>query len=35
VDCLFVGVAQRNHASALAALARTHDALRARHRPQR
>jgi DNA-binding MurR/RpiR family transcriptional regulator len=35
VDCLFVAVAQRNHASALAALARTHDALRSRHRPQR
>jgi DNA-binding MurR/RpiR family transcriptional regulator len=35
VDCLFVAVAQRNHASALAALARTHDALRTRHRPER
>jgi DNA-binding MurR/RpiR family transcriptional regulator len=35
VDCLFVGVAQRNHASALAALAKTHDALRTRRRPQR
>lgn len=35
VDCLFVGVAQRHHASALAALARTHDALQARHRPSR
>jgi DNA-binding MurR/RpiR family transcriptional regulator len=35
VDCLFVGVAQRNHSSALAALARTHDALQARHRPSR
>jgi DNA-binding MurR/RpiR family transcriptional regulator len=35
VDCLFVGVAQRNHSSALAALGRTHDALRDRHRPSR
>jgi DNA-binding MurR/RpiR family transcriptional regulator len=35
VDCLFVGVAQRNHGSALAALARTHDAVQARHRPSR
>jgi DNA-binding MurR/RpiR family transcriptional regulator len=35
VDCLFVGVAQRHHGSALAALARTHDALQVRHRPSR
>jgi DNA-binding MurR/RpiR family transcriptional regulator len=35
VDCLFVGVAQRNHGSALAALSRTHDALQVRHRPSR
>jgi DNA-binding MurR/RpiR family transcriptional regulator len=33
VDCLFVGVAQRNHGSALAALARTHEALLPRRRP--
>jgi DNA-binding MurR/RpiR family transcriptional regulator len=32
VDCLFVGVAQRNHASAVAALARTHAALQGRRR---
>jgi DNA-binding MurR/RpiR family transcriptional regulator len=35
VDCLFVGVAQRNHGSALTALARTHDALQSRRRPSR
>jgi DNA-binding MurR/RpiR family transcriptional regulator len=35
VDCLFVGVAQRNHASAAAALARTHGALQSRRRPAR
>jgi DNA-binding MurR/RpiR family transcriptional regulator len=35
VDCLFVGVAQRNHASAAAALARTHGALQGRRRPTR
>ena len=35
VDCLFVGVAQRNHGSAFAALARTYDALQVRHRPSR
>jgi len=35
VDCLFVGVAQRNHASAAAALARTHGAVQGRRRPSR
>jgi DNA-binding MurR/RpiR family transcriptional regulator len=35
VDCLFVGVAQRNRASAAAALARTHAALGSRRRPSR
>jgi DNA-binding MurR/RpiR family transcriptional regulator len=35
VDCLFVGVAQRNHASAAAALARTHGAVQSRRRPAR
>ncbi len=35
VDCLFVGVAQRHHASAAAALARTHEALQTRRRPSR
>jgi DNA-binding MurR/RpiR family transcriptional regulator len=35
VDCLFVGVAQRNHASAAAALARTHGAVQSRRRPSR
>jgi DNA-binding MurR/RpiR family transcriptional regulator len=35
VDCLFVGVAQRNHASAAAALARTHSAVQGRRRPSR
>jgi DNA-binding MurR/RpiR family transcriptional regulator len=35
VDCLFVGVAQHDRGAALAALARTHDALRPRHRPSR
>jgi DNA-binding MurR/RpiR family transcriptional regulator len=35
VDCLFAGVAQRNRAAALAALARTHEALQSRHRPSR
>jgi len=35
VDCLFVGVAQHNHASAAAALARTHGALQTRRRPSR
>jgi DNA-binding MurR/RpiR family transcriptional regulator len=35
VDCLFVGVAQRNHASAASAVARTHAALQTRRRPSR
>jgi len=35
VDCLFVGVAQRNHASAAAALARTHAAVQTRRRLSR